>query len=122
MIDASTGNQVTVPNYEPVLEFIFELVRRLEFGNALSRLTSFYGCDTIQEARQFACKYPGKPIFELESNRYEVRDMAYLALAATPIHCWENARRYWSGMMSANPKRECVMELPITIGKQVATV
>ena len=95
-IKQGTGESVSVPVYEPTLELIFELIRRLEFKDSASRLTSFYGCLTIDEVRRFAAKYPGSPIYEFESDHYEVYDMAYLKLGTTTTQCWINARKYWA--------------------------
>src|SRR5271166_3287558 len=57
-IKQGTGESVSVPVYEPTLELIFELIRRLEFKDSPSRHTSFYGCLTINEVRRFGAKYP----------------------------------------------------------------
>jgi hypothetical protein len=121
-VNQFTGETVSIPAYEPCLELIFGLVRRLELRDFAIAPTSFYGCLTIAEVRRFAANYPGSPIYEFQADHYEVCDMAYLKLGTTATQCWINARKYWARETSDNPAPECLVKLPITIGKQVATV
>jgi hypothetical protein len=116
------GQTCIAATLDPSLELVLELVRRLEYGGSRSRLTSFYGCEKTDDVRKFAVVHVGAPIYEFHVTDYEVHDMTFLKLGRTITESWINARLYWEGKMSDDPLRECLVDLPVKIGKQVGTI
>jgi hypothetical protein len=105
------------------IEVVFELVRRLEFPDCLSRFQAMFACQTEAELKRFAPQTGSRgTIYEIEVERFQIFDVAFLHLGNTISHAWLNARGYWSGAVSINPLWEYLMELPVTVGQQVGTV
>ena len=117
------GEARTMTYRDAAVEIVFELVRRLEFSDRLSRFQSMFACQTEDELRRFATQTGSHgTIYEIEADHFQICDVAFLTLGNTISHAWLNARGYWSGAASASPLRECLMELPVTVGQQNGTV
>lgn len=121
LVDTNMGESLTYS--ASTIELVFELVRRLEFPDSFSRFASFFGCRDEAELRTFAAKKNSTgTIYEVEVGEFQVRDMSLLDLGDTNSHAWLNARKYWSEADSGDPIWECLIKLPVTIGKQVGKI
>lgn len=120
-VDDGTFESATY--YVTTLEIVFELVRRLEFPNQLSRFQSMFACRTEADLRRFATQTGSQgTIYEIETDRFQVHDMALLRLGNAISHAWRNASNYWCGTASDTPLWECLIELPVNIGRRVGTI
>lgn len=99
------------------IESTFELVRLWKFSDKPSRFTSFYGCETIEEAKSFNQKYRGNKgfIFKVFSDSYFKADMSLLMTGASVIANYSFAEKYWKGESGINPFWEILMPGPIKI-------
>lgn len=115
-----TQNNNLIPSVE-MIEAIFELVRRKDFPELPSRMTSMFAWQTINEAKVFADSYPqgSYKILEVESDNVFIGDMSLLTLGGQVINSYVLAKKYWSGERSPSPKLEVLISLPVIIGKEV---
>lgn len=109
----------------PMIELLFENVRRAHFPNSPSRFQSFFACCSVEEARQFRAEYASgdAPIWKIYSDgQYCKGNMRLLDSSQTTLICSYLAHEYWSG--SQGPTEfsgltEVVLKLPVTVGTQV---
>ena len=106
---------------EPLMEAILELVRRSEFPNLPSRMTSMFCWGNLNDANTFIEKngLTSANIYEIETESYFMGDMSIIFLGGQLIHSLELARKYWAGEKGPNPILEMIVPLPVTVGKQV---
>lgn len=108
---------------EDIVELVFELIRRIEFPNCLSRFQAMFACDNLPALRAFVARTgTGGKVYDLDFNRCEQHDMAFLELGATNIEAWTNARNYWNGYPSSAPQSEYLVELPVNLRSYVTTI
>lgn len=124
---------------EPVIEFIFELVRQHHFPHAPSRLTSLYGIATVEQANQWRCLFSKNFEHMPEQTAQSLWEIAYDTEAATydasllnvdphqvlenEFSCFltmDNAFRYWSGEMTKDALPELLIPPPVTVIQQIA--
>ncbi|WP_436897734.1 DUF2441 domain-containing protein [Acinetobacter gyllenbergii] len=107
----------------PMVEAIFEQVRRAEFPNLPSRMVCMFGWQSINEALEFAnTNHRGSfKIHEVETDGENVfiGDMNLLKTGGQVVNSYALARKYWSGEHSSSPILEVLIPLPVTIGKEV---
>ena len=104
----------------PMIEAVFELVRRNEFPQLPSRLQSMFAWCNLDDAREFNSSLGDKhSIFEVEIKNTFIADQKLLYLGGSVIGTYEMARKYWSGDKSNNCKLEAVIPLPAVIGNKV---
>ncbi|MRT38762.1 DUF2441 domain-containing protein [Acinetobacter sp. RIT698] len=117
-----TGDSQLLP-VSPMIEAIFEQVRRADFPHLPSRMTSMFGWQSLAEAVEFANTNHagGFNLFEVEveDQSYFIGDMNLLFIGGQVINTYLLAQKYWSGQRSANPKLEVLIPLPVTIGNNV---
>ncbi|WP_151742978.1 DUF2441 domain-containing protein [Acinetobacter sp. TUM15113] len=117
-----TKNNQFVPK-DDVIEAIFELVRRLEFPELPSRMSSMFAWQSLNDALAFANSnhIGGFKIHEVEteSENIFIGDMNFLKTGGQVINSYVLARKYWSGETSSSPILEVLIPLPVTIGKEV---
>jgi hypothetical protein len=121
----SEGTLLSLIFAELAIELTVELVRRLEFSGRRSRFQGMFGCRDLDELKKFAEKTGSHGvIYEIEAgyDQFEIYDMAFLDQGSTASHAWLNARRYWSKEASTDPRWECLIHLPVTIGRQLETI
>lgn len=98
-------------------ESLFELVRQLKFPDRPSRFTSFFGCETVDEAKKFNEKYrEGKGVIhKVSTQSYFKADMSLLLNGGSIIGGYKFAEMYWKGEAGSNPFWEILMSGPVKI-------
>lgn len=108
---------------ECVVEIVFELVRQQFYPTMLSRLTSLYAVQTLEQAENWInifgntikvdsiwkIKYTNSS-YPLDAKHLDanINDFSYIDLI-------ENAHKYWKGQLSDNPLIEILVELPVQV-------
>jgi len=117
IISDQIGNPMPLAPHMPMIELIFELVRRSEFPDQMSRFQSMFGCESIEDARKFKEKFCGNQgqICLVECKEYSRLDMSLLLLGKTSIGSVFYARKYWSGEAGNTPEWEILMKPPIEV-------
>ncbi len=117
------GNNITLVNYQPILELVLELVRAASFPNLPSRLVSMFACDNMSVLQQFSATYNKHGnVFEITGQSSGPYDMRHLMLGFTIAQAWEYAENYWSGNQTTQPLPEYLVALPSTVGSQVGVL
>ncbi|MBP3945202.1 DUF2441 domain-containing protein [Psychrobacter sp. K31L] len=120
IFEEGTRSPLHITYTEPMIEAIFELVRKNEFPTLPSRMQSMFAWLTLEDARRFNESVGNdKSIFEVNSNNAFIADQNLLFLGASVIGAYELARKYWSGDRSNNCKLEAVIPLPAVIGNKI---
>lgn len=118
IVNDHCGNPTTFTLSNPMMEAIFELVRRSEFSHLPSRMQSVFCWQTLSDLKKFDNNSRFK-IYEIETDDYFIGDMNLLYLGGQMIHAVEFARMYWSGERSKQPHLEVLVPLPTKIGLEV---
>lgn len=115
-----TRSPLSITYTQPMIEAIFELIRRNEFPALPSRMQSMFAWCNLEDAKDFneSCGNENF-IFEVESDKAFIADQNLLFLGASVIGAYELAHKYWSGGRSSNYKPEAVIPLPAVIGNKV---
>lgn len=118
-------------------EYLLETIRNEpEFGAYTSRMRSFFGANSIEEAKRFADKIEPRstekvPVFEVFASKFWTLDMNWLDYSTDPEQRIRYLREYWYAAISNHnpevgernsPHLEVLMELPVRVGKVVAWV
>jgi hypothetical protein len=113
------GNDYTI--HVPVMELAFELMRLSQFPEKPSRFTSFFGCETVEDAITFRGKYGDGQgeIWVVACEEYFRADMNYLYLGAGIPSTFVYTERYWRGEASTTPFWEILMQGPVAILEKV---
>ena len=114
VIKTDQGPASAVPNV-PAVELIVELVRRLEFPEALSRFEAVFAWKSIKQAQEFCNDYGQGKILLVEGEKVGKYDMNQLYLGGTTVGSWLFARRYWSGVAGPTPRWETLMKPPVKV-------
>ena len=114
VIKTDQGPAKAVPN-TPAVELIVELVRRLEFPEALSRFEAVFAWKSIGEAQDFRNDYGQGKILLVEGEAAGKYDMNQLYLGGTTVGSWLFARRYWSGVSGPTPRWEILLKPPVKV-------
>lgn len=117
------GDQYAIESFkdfhkETSTEQIFELYRRMYFPDKPSRFQSFFAFTSLEDAINFALKYPFFKIYEvsIDHDNYHIGDMN-LVKGETIIQCHKLALDYWSGRLSNEPLKEALLIPPIHIDR-----
>jgi hypothetical protein len=104
------------------LEFVFELVRQIEFAQRPSRFVSFFACGSLEDAIQFRRSHGdvAVPIYKVSGQIAFRPDMKMLLLGPTAAGSMLFARRYWSGDATASPFWEYLLSPPVMIHERAA--
>lgn len=117
-----TQNKQLMP-ISPMVEAIFEQVRRAYFPNLPSRMVSMFAWQTLDEAVSFGSgsHVGGYNIFEVDvdAEKVFVGDMRLLTIGGQVINAYALAHKYWNGERTSSPLLEVLIPLPITLGKSV---
>ena len=117
IIQDNLGNKtIYVPN-NPMIEIIFELVRRLEFPTKPSRFQSVFGWETYEQAENFKknlCQGRGA-ILKIAGENYHKFDMNLLFLGGSTIGSLMFSRKYWRGEQGVNPNWEILLKPPVRV-------
>lgn len=135
--DAISSKPFQSLNESEQREYLLETIRKEpRFGAYASRMRSFFGANTLEEAKRFAAKIEPKPtevvpIFEVFASRFWTLDMNWLDYSTHPEQRLRYLREYWYAAISNHnpeegerkpPYLEVVMELPVRVGKIVAWI
>lgn len=120
-IDGKMPNPLSASNC--ICEFAFELMRRAEFEDCLSRFQSVFAFETKADAIEWAeaeCE-ESVSIYEVTGSDSSVAyDMEWLETTTFP-KTLDQARRYWNGDRSDEPWLEVLLEPPVTVERLVET-
>jgi len=108
--------------HSPVIELIFEYVRRAHFSSRPSRFQSVFAFETIAKAVKFKNKYEKSDslIWEVESDVAFKADMSLLTLQVSLLLESYNAHRYWRGNSSGNnPVWEYLLSPPVRVIRRI---
>lgn len=118
-------------------EYLLEHIKQEPiFAAYTSRMQTFFGANSIEEAKRFVEKIVPRPdheipIFEVFSSMFWTLDMNWLDYVTDHNTRVRNSREYWYAAISNhNPEKgerrppllEVLMELPVKVGKIVAWV
>lgn len=108
----------------PAIELLFEYVRRSHFPEITSRHESFFAWETLEEAKFFRQHFGASTdrIFEIYStNSFFKANMNLLNNELSTLACSYLANEYWKGNEGPTEHHlwECLLDLPVTVGKQV---
>lgn len=102
--------------FEPIIEWVFELVRSSEFPQRPSRFQSFFGFETRQEAAEFRNRYGSDTqVVEVEYGDGFTADMEALKCPSFADGL-RHATTYWQGESSTtDPTWEILMQPPVEV-------
>lgn len=110
----------------PIIELVFEYIRRSFHLERLSRFQSFFGFNSLSDALKFNEKFPTKKsikIWEIKSREFFKADMNLLTLTGTPLQLSHRAHCYWMGKLYRDePFWEILMKPPIQVKKLVYSI
>ncbi|MDO6646525.1 DUF2441 domain-containing protein [Acinetobacter guillouiae] len=106
----------------PMIEAIFEQVRRADFANLPSRFVSMFAWHNLADAQMFKEKYQchDANLFKVESDEYFLGDMSFLTIGGQVMNTFELAYKYWNGDRTDSPIIEALLPLPTIIGKSIS--
>jgi hypothetical protein len=120
IFENGTRNPLQITRTTPMIEAIFELVRKSEFPNRPSRMQSMFAWCDLKDAHEFCSSINCTcAIYEVESNSAFIADRNFLYLGGSVIGAYELARKYWSGEKGSNCKLEAVISLPVVLGNTI---
>ena len=99
----------------PMIELVFELVRRVFFAEKPSRMTSIFAWATRSEAVAFQKDYGGASICEIEAETFFRGDMNLLFLGGSGVGAMLFAMKYWRGESSPTPRWEYLLVPPVRV-------
>lgn len=106
----------------PIIELMFEYVRRSQFPSCPSRFQSLFAFGTLKDAERFKKEYgsPNSLIWEVEADKAFKADMKLLTLAGSLLVLSYNAHRYWNGVPSGDkPCWEFLLVPPVKVIRQI---
>lgn len=106
----------------PNIEMLFEYVRRACFPSRPSRFQSYFGCETIDQARYFRERHgdPLNGIWLVEAERSFTADMHFLQRGSSVLVGSYFAQQYWQGVASEDPFWEVLLVPPVGVLSRVA--
>ena len=114
--------QTSAMGISPVIELLFEYVRRSHFPSRPSRFQSVFAFENIDQAVSFTKEY-GKSeglIWEVESDVAFKADMRLLTLKGSLLGLSYNAHQYWREIASGNnPVWEYLMVPPVRVIRRI---
>jgi hypothetical protein len=106
------------------LEVMWELVRRAEFQDKRSRMTSVFAMASLEDALAFRAEFRAGPkagIYRVDGECCHMGNMRLIGWGATGATAIANARSYWRGERGeASELWECLLKPPVTVTEQVA--
>ena len=114
--------QTSAMGISPVIELLFEYVRRSHFPSRPSRFQSVFAFENFDQAVSFRKEY-GKSeglIWEVESDVAFKADMRLLTLKGSLLGLSYNAHQYWREIASGNnPVWEYLMVPPVRVIRRI---
>ena len=118
---APSGTAHATVYNEPIIELVFELVRRVSFPACPSRYQSFFAWERIEDALEFrrTTGHNSAPVFRVEATSAFRADMRLLTNGGNALSLWLLAERYWTGEPSISPVWEVLLTPPVFVAEQV---
>lgn len=122
---SDTNESIMMTDYNQLIDFVFELIRRAEFPDKPSRLQSMFSLATKKQAKNFIKKMGWSsscPIWEIETKEEGYRvNMNLLNIDGRIIDIYDRARAYWNGDKGndINPCWEILLKYPVKVIKNV---
>ena len=116
-------DQTSAKGIDPVIELLFEYVRRSLFPSCPSRFQSVFAFENVAQAVNFKNRYGRKDslIWEVESDVAFKADMSLLTLQGSLLRVSYNAHRYWRGISSGNnPVWEYLLSPPVKVIRRIS--
>jgi hypothetical protein len=106
----------------PIIDLVFELVRKTRFPDKPSRFQSMFAWDSLDRAKNFRLEYnlPDAPIFKIHADTVFCADMQLLRLGNLGVTASFMADKYWKGEATEKPNWEYLLKLPVQVVEQVA--
>lgn len=121
--------------WEPLIEIVFELIRRHSFPDAPSRLTSLYASQTLEQSElwrnlwnqnfRHMSNQTAHTLWEIEyETNAKLYDAAWLDAATKDgkkepvlsyLSLMESAHQYWSGAFTSAPLPELLIPFPASV-------
>lgn len=116
VVPTPNGPAPVVP-HTPMVELVFELVRRLEYPDHVSRFEAVFGWQTVEEAASFKASFGSDDSALCVVNCSEAfrHDMSLLYLGGSTIGSIFYARKYWRGDSGNSPRWEILMRPPVQV-------
>lgn len=114
VIKTPQGPAPYVPHI-PIIELVFELVRRVFFAEKPSRMTSLFAWASRSEAFAFQKVHAGGSIYEVEAETSFRGDMNLLFLGGSGVGAMLFAMKYWRGESSPTPRWEYLLVPPVRV-------
>jgi hypothetical protein len=120
IFENGTNKPLSITHTTPMVEAIFELVRKSEFPQLPSRMQSMFAWCELDDAKEFNAGLGSTcSIYEVESDQAFIADQNLLYLGGSIIGAYEMARKYWSGERGNNCKLEAVIRLPVVLANAI---
>lgn len=107
----------------PMLELLFEQVRRASYLDKPSRMQSMFALDCLSSVRDFKTRFKasGAPVYKVKAETFFRADMGLLHGGnSTLVTSWF-ASQYWKGKAGSEaPFWEWVLKCPVEIGERIA--
>jgi hypothetical protein len=124
-IEPSTKKRI-IDDAEPIIEIIFEYVRRSNYENRPSRFQSIFAAKHLKDAKKFRDRYRKSigDIWEIECETYFKADMNIITdpLYNTPLVLSYLAHEYWLGHSHPkypNPSWEYLLTPPVKVLRRI---
>ena len=107
----------------PMLELVFEYVRRSKFPHLPSRFQCMFAMDSVAAANQFKHQYDcnDAPVYRVESQTTTIKVDMTLLTAQTVLVTSHFGHLYWSGEKhpEIEPFWEYLLRCPVTVCERV---
>ena len=114
------SNKAQAMAVDPMLELLFEQVRRTTQPERPSRLQSMFAVETLDQARLFQSEFGGSAIYKVNSNVTFRANMRLLNAGNSNLATSWFAHLYWKG--EAGPINlfwEYILKCPVHVGERV---
>lgn len=114
ILQTPQGPAPVVPHI-PMIELVFELVRRSFFPDKPSRLACIFGWEKYEEAVEFQRQHGAGTICRTEAEGFFRGDMNLLLLGGAGISAIQFAAKYWNGGSGPQPRWEVLLIPPVKV-------
>ena len=118
IVQTAQGPAPVVPHI-PMIELIFELVRRVFFPDKPSRLACIFAWEKYDQALEFQKQHGSGTIYRIESESFIRGDMNLLLLGGAGISAIQFALKYWNEGKSPQPRWEYLLIPPVKVIERI---
>lgn len=113
-------NQSQVMIVSPMLELLFEQVRRAAFSDRPSRFQSMFALETLTEACRFQSQFGSGSIYKVNADVVFRGNMNFLNAGNSILATSWFANQYWKGEPGLQePFWEFLLKCPVKVGERV---